>query len=89
VGIAALARILRKIVRRELDSSIRPDELLMETAVLLLPITPGAVSKAVVREYGREKEIYVRCADTNSALAKGSEVRIISFDDSIYWIEPV
>jgi hypothetical protein len=89
VGIAALARILRKLVRRELDSSIRPDERLMETAVLLLPITPGAVGKAVLRQYGREMEIYVRCIDTNRALAKGNKVRIISVDDSIYWIEPV
>jgi hypothetical protein len=88
-GIAIFARLLRKFIRRDLDSSIGPDELMMENAVLLLPLEAGAMGKASVKQYGREREIYVRCKDQTRPLAKGSEVRIIDFDDEVYWIEPV
>jgi hypothetical protein len=89
VGIAILTRLLRKFIRRDLDSSIKPDEFLMEKAVILTPVLPGEAGKAAVRQFGREQEIYVRCRDTAAAFSKGAEVRIVDFDESWYWIEPV
>lgn len=88
-GLAVLARLLRRLVRRELDSSIKPGELLMEKAVILIPVSPGKTGKALVRQFGREREIYVRCRDQGAAFAKGSEARIVDADESWFWIEPV
>jgi hypothetical protein len=86
-GTALLARVLRRFIRRDLDSSIKPEEFLMEKAVLLLPLDPGTIAKAVVRQYGTETEIYVKCRDPRAALKKGTELRIIDFDNELYWVE--
>ena len=83
-----LARLLKKIIRRDLDSSISPDELLQEKGILLLPLEGENISKAAIRQYGREIEIYVRCSDKNSKLPKGKEIIIEDFDNDVYWIKP-
>jgi len=88
VAMTILARLLRRFIRRDLDSSIKPDELLQEKGVLLLPLDGETISKAVVRSFGREMEIYVRCADKSIKLPKGKEITIVDFDNDIYWVEP-
>jgi len=85
---AALTRALRSLLRRDLDSSIRRDEFLMETAVLELPLAPGTLAKATVRHYGVESTVYVKAADATLALPKGARVRIIDIDDDCLRIEP-
>ena len=85
--IALLARTLRKFIRNDLDSSIKPAEYIMDMATISVPLKPGTMGKAIVRSYGRQAEIYVRSKETDKAFPKGSEVRIIDFDDDCYWIE--
>jgi hypothetical protein len=87
--IAVFARLLRRFIRRDLDSSIRPEEFLMEPGVLLLPLEGGQISKAAVRQFGREKELYVRCRDAAVRLPKGKTVRIVEYDNDVYWVEPL
>jgi hypothetical protein len=89
IGIAALTRLLRKFLRRDLDSSIKSEELLMEKAVVLVPVNPGEIGKALVRRFGTETEIYVRCRNDNAAFPKGAEVQITEYDENFYWIEAV
>ena len=88
-GIMILARLLRRFIRRDLDSSIKPDDLLQENGVLLLPLEGEEISKAIVRQYGREIEIFVRSRDTNVKLEKGKEIIIEEYDNDVYWIKPV
>jgi len=90
VGVAMilLARLLKRFIRRDLDSTIKSDELLQEKGVLLLPLEGEEISKATVRQYGREIEIYVRCKDKYSKLPKGKEIIIDDYDNEIYWIKP-
>jgi len=83
-----LARLLRRFIRRDLDSSIKTDELLQEKGVLLLPLEGGAISKAMVRQYGREIEVFVRCKDKNSNLPKGKEIIIDEYENDVYWVIP-
>jgi hypothetical protein len=45
------------------------------------------MGKAIVRRYGRDAELYVRCKDPGKALPKGAEVRIVDWDDDCYWVE--
>lgn len=87
--IAVLARLLRRLLRRDLDSSIKPGEFILEKGILLTPIAPGAMGKALVRQFGKETELYVRCRDPRLGFLKGSEIRIVDCDDSLYWIEPL
>jgi len=87
VLIAALARSLRAFIRKDLDSSIRAEEFIMDEATIIVPITQGAMGKAVVRRYGRETELFVKAKDPAKAFSKGSSVRIIDFDDDCYWVE--
>jgi hypothetical protein len=87
VFIAILARTLRAFVRRDLDSSIKPEEFLMDQAVISVPVSPGAMGKAIVSRYGRDTELYVRCKDKERALPKGETVRIVDMDDDCYWVE--
>jgi len=84
-----LARLLRRLIRKDLDSSITPDDLLQENGELLLPLNGEEISKASVRQYGRETEIFVRCRDANAKLPKGQKIIIDEYDNEIYWIKPV
>jgi hypothetical protein len=90
VGIAMiiLARLLKRFIRRDLDSSIKSDELLQEKGVLLLPLEGEEISKAVVRQYGREIEIYVRSKDKDIKYPKGKEIIIDDYDNDVYWVKP-
>ncbi|MBU0926815.1 MAG: hypothetical protein KKA67_03645 [Spirochaetes bacterium] len=87
VFIAALARALRSLVRKDLDSSIKPEEFIMDEATIIVPVGAGAMGKAVVRRYGRETELYVRSREPGKEFPKGSAVRIVDFDDDCYWVE--
>jgi len=82
-----LARLLKRLIRKDTDSSIKPDELLQEKGVLLLPLEGGEISKAVVRQYGRETEIYVKCKDLSVKFPKGKEIIIEDYDNDVYWIK--
>jgi len=83
-----LARFLKRLIRRDLDSSIKPDELLQEEGVLLLPLEGEEISKASVRQYGRETEIYVRSRDKDIKLLKGTKIILEEYDNDIYWVKP-
>ena len=83
-----LARLLKRVIRKDTDSSIKPDELLQEKGVLLLPLEGGEISKAVVRQYGRETEIYVKCKNTEIKFPKGKEIIIEDYDNDVYWVRP-
>jgi hypothetical protein len=87
IFIAVLSRALRAFVRRDLDSSIKPEEFLMDQAVISVPVTPGAMGKAIVSRYNRDTELYVRCKDQSRSLPKGETVRIVDMDDDCYWVE--
>lgn len=87
IFIAILAKTLRAFIRRDLDSSIKPEEYLMDQAIISVPISPGAMGKALVSRYGRNTELYVRCKDPSRALSKGEAVRIVDIDDDCYWVE--
>ena len=83
----ALAWVLKRIIRRDLDSSIRNIDFLMETGTLLLPLEGNSISKIIVQKFGKETELYVKCSDKKTKLAKGKIVRIVDYDDEVYWVE--
>ena len=76
------------MIRRDTDSTIKPNELLQEKGTLLLPLAGEEISKAVVHQYGREIEIYVRSSDKDCKLSKGKDIIIEEYDNDIYWVKP-
>ena len=86
-AISVLARLLRRFIRHDLDSSIKSEEFLMETGMLLLPLMGDEISKISVKRYGRETELYVKSKDKTVKFPKGKIVRIIDYNDNIYWVE--
>jgi len=87
VLISLISKLLRKVLRKDLDSSIKAEEYLMDKAVISIPVLPGQIGKALVRRYDREVELYVKAKDPSVMLAKGTNVRIIDMDEAVYFIE--
>ncbi|MDR2398367.1 MAG: hypothetical protein LBD74_06370 [Spirochaetaceae bacterium] len=85
-GVLLMAHLLRKTLRRELDSSLKPEELILAKGVITVAVAPGAGGKAAVRQFGRETEVFVRSQDGVSSFTKGSPVCIVDFDESWYYI---
>jgi len=88
VFIMISARALRSFIRKDLDSSLKPEEFLMETGIISVSLLPGAMGKIIVRHSDLETELYVRAKDTSLNLKKGSTARIVDYTDECYWIEP-
>ena len=86
IFIAMLAHRLRAFIRKDLDSSIKVSELIMDEATITVSVMPGAMGKAAVRRYGREIEVFIRAKDPTKAFPKGCMVRIIDFDDECCWV---
>lgn len=85
----AISRLVRRLVRRDLDSSFKSEEFLMEEAVVSIPASPGRMGKAELRKFGADIELYVRAKDPARALAKGERVRVVDYADECYYVEPV
>jgi hypothetical protein len=89
VLVLAIARLVRRLVRRDLDSSFRSEEFLMEECVVVVGAAPGEMGKAELRKYGASVELYIKSADASLALAKGSRARIVDCGEECYLVEPV
>ena len=87
-AITVFAWLLRRFIRHDLDSSIASEEYLMETGPLLLPLEGDAISKMAVKRFGKEAELYVKSKNTDVKFPKGKIVRIVDYDNDVYWIEP-
>jgi len=87
--VLAVARIARRLVRRDLDSSFKSEEFLLEEGVVVVPAAPGEMGKAEVRKYGASVELYVRASDASVALAKGAMVRVVDCADDCCYVETI
>ncbi len=88
IFIMIFARLLRSFIRKDLDSSLKPEEFLMEPAIVSVSVQPGAMGKAIVRHADLETELFVRAKDALLVVKKGTMVRIVDYTDDCYWIEP-
>lgn len=86
--VAIAARLLRRFIRRDLDSSFKPEDFLLDEAVVTVPVAPGMLGKAAVRRYGAEVEVYIRAEDPAQAFARGERVRLIDYAEGSYLVEP-
>ncbi|MBU0954484.1 MAG: hypothetical protein KKI09_03560 [Spirochaetes bacterium] len=87
IFVTVIAKLLRRFLRRDLDSSIGAEEYLMDLGTISIPVLPGQIGKVLVRRYNREVELYVKAKDPAAMLAKGTSVRIIDMNDEVYFVE--
>lgn len=85
---AALSRLVRFLARRELDSSFRGEEFLMEVAEVTVSIEAGMLGQAELRKFGANIELYVRSSDPSLAVPKGARVRIVDVSGDEFIVEP-
>jgi len=86
VVIAAMARIVRRVARRELDSSVHDEDLVGELAEVVVPIEAGRLGKIKFSSYGKETYAYARL-ESGSA-PTGSAVRAIDCRNGEYLVVP-
>ncbi len=89
VFIAALAKLLRRFIRKDLDSSVKAEEFIMDEAEVLVSIGRGELGKISVRRYGIEREFYARARDASELIPKGSRVQIVDIDEECCWVDPL
>lgn len=89
VGIAALigTRALRRFMRRELNSEISSDELLLEGGVVTVSIGPGEMGKVRIKLGDVYVERYARAASPEIAIHVGTSVRVTDVDDDCVYVE--
>ena len=78
---AAVGLGLRRLQRSVLDSQVREEELLMEPARVIVPITAGQIGKVRIIFGGRNVERYARARDASQSFPTGASVRIVSLTD--------
>jgi membrane protein implicated in regulation of membrane protease activity len=89
-GVAVLigGRLLRKVLRRELDSQISTEELLLEAGEVIVSIAPGSMGKVRIKYGGSYVDRYARAADPNTRIALGTLVRVADISDECVYVEP-
>jgi membrane protein implicated in regulation of membrane protease activity len=69
-------RLIRRLQRQELDSSIKEDELLMEYGEVIVTINPGKLGKIRINYSGQYLERYAKGRDPLTHYPLGTKVRI-------------
>jgi membrane protein implicated in regulation of membrane protease activity len=85
----AVSRLVRRVARRDLDSSVSAADFIMADAEIVIGVEPGKMGKARVRRFGMDRDLYVRSKEPGATLAAGTKVRIVDFDEECYFVEAV
>ncbi|MFP4364967.1 MAG: hypothetical protein ACLFR1_13980 [Spirochaetia bacterium] len=88
-GIAslAIARILKRLFRTELDSAVHDEDLLMARAKVIVPILPGEMGKVRILAGSAYTDRYARAKNKNEKIAKNTDVRVTDFTDECLVVE--
>jgi hypothetical protein len=87
MAITVFVRLLRRFIRRDLDSSFSAEDFILEDAEVTVPVAPGLMGRAIVRRFGAQAEVYIKATTEDRAFARGDRVRIIDFQDDCYLVE--
>ena len=89
VGAAVMigARLLRRVLRHELDSQLRSEDLLMEKGVVSVSIGAGRMGKVRILVGGTYAERFARTKDAELSIPKGASVRVVEVADDCVYVE--
>lgn len=81
------ARIFRRILKKDLNSIIKSQELLMEKGEVIVSIGAGQIGKVRFLFSGRYVERYARCKDIKVSIKKGEQIQVTETDDEYVYVE--
>jgi membrane protein implicated in regulation of membrane protease activity len=84
LSMLAIAALRRRVER---DRRERPEEMLLEEAVVSEPLAPGMEGKAVIRRGSSDQALRIRAVDGAQAFPRGTRVRILDYSDGAYLVE--
>lgn len=76
-----LAHLLKRLLRKEIDSTIKESELLMEKGEVLVSILPGKQGKVRIKVGGAYIDRYARADKLDSTLKPGEKVYVTDIAD--------
>ena len=87
-GVALIGtRVLRRFMRRDLNSEISTSELLMERGVITVSIAPGELGKVRAKLGDLYVERFARATAAEASIRVGSTVRITEVTDDCVYVE--
>ena len=89
VGVAVLfgARVLRRVLRHELDSQLKSADLVMEKGLVIVTIGAGRMGKVRVSVGGTYTDRFARAKDAEESIPQGTTVRVVDVSDECVYVE--
>lgn len=87
ISVAVIAKLFKRIQQNQLDSTIKPDELIFEKALVTVSIHPGKLGKIKAEVGNVYVERFARAKDPEAEFLIGSKVRISEVTDDVVYVE--
>jgi len=81
------ARLLRRLLRRELDSQVTASDMLMEAGEVTVSIPANQLGKVRIRVGGTYVERFARARDPQVAIRVGTSIRVVDVSDECVYVE--
>ena len=90
VGIVVMfsARIVRKLLKKDLSSEISKEDLLMEKGTVTVSIGKGRMGKVRVSIGGIYTDQFAKASDPNATIGTGTEIRVVEATEEFVLVEP-
>ena len=90
VGVVVMvsARVVRKLLRKDLTSEIRKEDLLMEKGTVIVSIGKGQMGKVRVSIGGVYTDRFAKASDPETTISTGTEIRVIEATEEFVLVEP-
>ena len=87
IGVMVGVRLIRRLMRQELDSQLKDQDLLMEKATVSVTINKGRMGKVRVRVGGTYTDRYARSKNPEETIPIDTEVRVVDATDDCLYVE--
>jgi membrane protein implicated in regulation of membrane protease activity len=89
VGVVVMVgtRLVRRLMRRNLDSQLRTEDFLLEKGVVTVSIGKGQMGKVRVLVGGIYAERFARAQDPQESIPVGTRVRVVDATDECVYVE--
>jgi len=81
------ARLLRRLLRSELDSQVAGGDLLMERGEITVSVSVGQMGKARIRVGGIYVDRFARAKEPGVSLPVGTTIRVVDVSDECIFVE--
>ena len=89
VGVAVMigTRLLRKVLRQEIDSQFRGEDFIMERGKVIVSIGRGQIGKVRINVGGTYADRYAKAKNSKEDIPAGASVRVVDVTDEYIYIE--